>query len=133
MKITLIWNCKSVKYYQSGDLIPVCRWQGLMLWSEINSFLQYIYWANIYLLKITDGNTRWMCEVCWKLAIKTLEWYHWCRSGAFSDNFKNISHLAPVSFSVYIVDFEQVKFRLGSKSHRSKKPWYNSFVICKKC
>ena len=35
-------------------------------------------------------------------------------------------------FRVSIVDFEQVKSRLGSKSHHSKKRWYNSFVVRKK-
>ena len=29
--------------------------------------------ADIYLLKINNGNTRTTCEICSKLAIKTLE------------------------------------------------------------
>ena len=36
-----------------------------MLWSKINSDLQFIYWASIFLLKVIDVNTRW------KLTIKT--------------------------------------------------------------
>ena len=32
--------------------------QVLMLSSKINSALQFIYLANINLLKVTDGNTR---------------------------------------------------------------------------
>ena len=29
--------------------------------------------ANMYLLKVNNGNTGKMCEICWKLAIKTPE------------------------------------------------------------
>ena len=39
-------------------------WQSLMLWSKINSVLQFIYWASIYLLKVTGENTTWMYETC---------------------------------------------------------------------
>ena len=70
----------------------------------------------IYSIKLTDGNTRWMCKVCWKLTTKTPEQSQLCSS----------------VFSVSIVDFELVKSRLGIKSHHSKKPWYSSFVVRKK-
>ena len=29
--------------------------------------------AGIYLFKVNNGNTRKMCEICWKLKIKTLD------------------------------------------------------------
>ena len=35
-------------------------------------------------------------------------------------------------FSVSVFDFEQVKSRLNSKSQRSKRRWYSSFILCKK-
>ena len=42
-----------------------------------------------------------------------------------------MSHL-PLAFLVFIVDFEQVKIRLGSKKQRSRKPWHSSFIVPKK-
>ena len=35
-------------------------------------------------------------------------------------------------FSISVFNFEQVKSRLGSKSQRSKKRWYSSFILRKK-
>ena len=46
-----------------------------------------------YLFKANIGYTRAMCEVCWKLTIKTPEWRQWCRSGVFIANFEQISHI----------------------------------------
>ena len=46
---------------------------------------------------------------------------------------KMCNALAPSVFSVSIVDFEQVKSQLCSKSHRSKNMGDRSFVVCKKC
>ena len=43
----------------------------------------------------------------------------------------NTFYIMLCCFSVSIVDFEQVKSRLGSKRHHYKKPWYSSFVVCK--
>ena len=39
-----------------------------------------------------------MCEICWKLTIKTLERRHWHRSGVFIVNFEQISHIAALLF-----------------------------------
>ena len=63
-----------------------------MLWSKINSVLQFIYWASITYLKVADGNTRWMCEICWKLTVKTPHYCHWHCSCVLT--VKHISHLA---------------------------------------
>ena len=98
VKISFIWNCKSVKVTDSGGPIFVCRWASVNVLVKINSVLQFIYWASIYLLKVTDGNTRFHI-----LLIQT--------------HFTSCSSV----FSVFIVVFEQVKFRLGSKSHCCKK------------
>ena len=79
--------------------------QALILWFKINSILQlikFIYWASIYLLKVTDGNTRWKCEICLKLIIKTPDYCHWRHSGVLTVNFKHISYLALV-FLVFLL------------------------------
>ena len=49
--------------------------------------------AGIYLLKVTNRNTRTRCEICSKLTIKRPEWRHWHRSGVVIVNFERISHL----------------------------------------
>ena len=58
-----------------------------------------IYSANIYLLKVNNGNTRKRREICSNLTIKTLERRQWRRS------------------SVSIVNFEQ------EKDHRLLNSW----------
>ena len=98
VKVILIRNCSQWKMTNSGGLMLVCKWAGVNALVQINSVLQFIYWASIYLLKVTDGNTRFHI-----LLIQT--------------HFTSCSSV----FSVFIVVFEQVKFRLGSKSHRCKK------------
>ena len=75
------------------------------------------------MLKATDGNTRWMCEIYWKLKIKTPHQCFWHCSAVLNNNFKHILNLA-LLFLVFS--------RLGSKSYRFKKSWYSSFVVCKK-
>ena len=49
--------------------------------------------ANIYLLKFNNKNSRKMCEIFWKLTIKTTERRQWRCSGVFIVNFKHILHL----------------------------------------
>ena len=48
--------------------------------AAINSFLDNP--ASIYLFKVSNRNTRTMCEICSKLTIKTPEEYLWFRSAA---------------------------------------------------
>ena len=52
-----------------------------------------LYSANIYLLKVSNRNTRKRCEIWPKLTIKTSEWRHWRRSGVFIVRFEHISCL----------------------------------------
>ena len=49
--------------------------------------------ANIYLLKFNNKNSRKMCEIFWKLTIKTTQRRQWRCSGVFIVNFKHILHL----------------------------------------
>ena len=46
--------------------------------------------ANIYLFKINNRNKRKRWNICPKLAIKTPEKCHWCRSGVFTVKFEHI-------------------------------------------
>ena len=59
----------------------------------------------MYLLKVSNRNTRKRCEVCSKLIIKTPERRHRHRSGIFIVTFEPISHL----FSAFTFEFEQEK------------------------
>ena len=61
--------------------------------------------AGIYLLKVSNKNTRTRCETCSKLTIKTPERRQWRRSGVFIVNFEHKLHLVLVFF---IVNFKYV-------------------------
>ena len=52
--------------------------------------------VGIYLLKVSNRNTRTRCEMCSKLTIKTPEQRQWRPSGVFIINFEYVSHLALV-------------------------------------
>ena len=52
--------------------------------------------AGIYLLRVSNRNTRTRCEICSKLTIKTPEQCQWCYSGVFIVNYEDISHLVLV-------------------------------------
>ena len=78
--------------------------------------------AGNYMFKVNIRNTRASCEICSKLAIKTLERRQWRHSGVFIVNF-NSEHIFHLNlfllstlnifhtfFSVSYVDFEQVNF-----------------------
>ena len=57
--------------------------------------------AGIYLLKVSNRNTRKMCEICPKLSVKTPERR---RSGVFI--FINLKHISYIVLSVFIVNFK---------------------------
>ena len=100
VKTTSIRNSKSVKSWwkvtNSGGLMFVCGCASVnnLVQNKFYSVRQFMYWASIYLLKVTDGNTRWICETCWKLTLMTPEQCHLCRSAIFTVNLKHISRLA---------------------------------------
>ena len=52
-----------------------------------------VYPACIYLLKVSNKNTRTRSEICSKLTIKAQERRQWHRSGVFNFNFEHISQL----------------------------------------
>ena len=57
--------------------------------------------AGIYLLKVSNINTRAMCEKCSKLSVKTPERR---RSSVFI--FVNLKHISYIVLSVFIVNFK---------------------------
>ena len=60
--------------------------------------------ANIYLLKVSNMNTRKRCEIYSNLTIKSPERRQWRRSGAF---IVKLEHILFYTFSsVSVVDFE---------------------------
>ena len=75
---------------QETSSISGCGDYLLKSWSE------KVVPTGIYFFKVNNGNTRTMCEICWKLTIKITEWRHWRRSGVFIGNFDHISHIVQV-------------------------------------
>ena len=65
-------------------------WLSLWYWSSMS------YVSCIYLLKVSNRNTRKKCEICSKLTIKTPEWRQWRPSGVFIIKFEHTSHLVLV-------------------------------------
>ena len=54
---------------------------------------KFSYWANIYLFKVINKNSRKWCEIWSKLTIKTPNRYLWCCSSVFAAKFEQISPL----------------------------------------
>ena len=52
--------------------------------------------VGIYLLKVNNGNTTTMCDICSKLTINAPIRRYWYRSGVFTVNFEHTSHLVLV-------------------------------------
>ena len=52
--------------------------------------------ANNYLLKVYNGNTKTIYEICSVLIIKTLQQRQWYRSGVFIVKFEHISQIVVV-------------------------------------
>ena len=46
-----------------------------------------------YLLKVINGNSETLCEICLKLTIKTLVRRHWCCADIFIAIFEQILHI----------------------------------------
>ena len=82
VKVTLIQNCKSMTVVKFRWTNALCRPAGVNVLVQ-NTFRSTICLLSLHLLalKVTDGNTRWMCEICWKLTLKTSDCCHWRRSG----------------------------------------------------
>ena len=84
----LFYYCKN--YWEEWHFDFEFNWLSCLLYNFCsNSNL----WANIYLSKVNNRNTRKRCEILSKLTIKTQNWRQWYRSGAFIINFEHISHL----------------------------------------
>ena len=55
--------------------------------------------VDIYLLKVKNGNTTTMCEICSELTIKTPKSRQWRRSSVFNVSIKQILHIVLVFIS----------------------------------
>ena len=77
---TIVWRKLSTSLY---DYEPPKIWNRLK--HQFEQFFIFMDPTSIYLFKVSNGNTRTMCEICSKLTIKT-----------------------PERVTVSIVDFEQV-------------------------
>ena len=68
---------------------PFSFWHRIHELSQINKRQRAPFSTEIiHLFKVSTGNTRAMCEILSKLAIKTPEWFQWRRSCVFIVNFE---------------------------------------------
>ena len=82
------------KYQKQALIVGSNREDGLMV---LPTALRKSWISNdIYLLKVSNRNTRTKCEICSRLTIKTPERLCWRPSAVFIANFENISHLVLV-------------------------------------
>ena len=65
----------------------------ISLKTHLSYVLMYRNQDNIYLFKVSYGNSRKRCEICSELVIKTPERRYWRRSGVF---IEHISQLFPL-------------------------------------
>ena len=85
--------------------------------------------SGICLLKVNDGITRTVFEICSKLRIKTLERPRWCRSGVFIVNFEQISHIVlMLSLLTFLYKF-QLGYRLCIYIEVNESRYTALFVI----
>ena len=108
MKGTWTWWCSNEEFWHKAlrrrafrsdaATFEQKKWIFFMpiptIWFKVKKnrleYRPYLYSANIYLFKVSKGNTRKRCEICLKLTTKTLQQR---RSVVFLVNFKHISHL----------------------------------------
>ena len=77
--------------------------------------------VSIYMFKVNNKNTKTRCEIFSKLTVRTLERYHWRRSGVFIVNFEHISHLVLVfPLLTLIKEIRSVERRVRVKKFNSK-------------
>ena len=101
-------------------------------WVQLNEFICFrrVLWLDfendkvmfpggIYLFKFNNGNTRRMCEICSKLAIKTPE--RWHRSCVFIINLEQISSVVLVFPSRFAVEAILVLLNAGKLRLASQK------------
>ena len=92
----------------------------MVLWSWAS-----VYSAGIYLLKVSNRNTRTRCEICSKLKIKTPERRQWLRSGVFCVNFEHISYLVQAQLRFW-TKMKSEKQETISSSSLGEVPLHNT-------
>ena len=79
-----------VSFFLSLSFFPFLSTRnGLII--HLNHKISQTFPAKIYLFKVSSRSTRKRCEICSKLAIKTLERHHWRCTCVFIVNFEHIS------------------------------------------
>ena len=89
-----------------------------VLWLDFEND-KVMFPGGIYLFKFNNGNTRRMCEICSKLAIKTPE--RWHRSCVFIINLEQISSVVLVFPSRFAVEAILVLLNAGKLRLASQK------------
>ena len=108
----------------------VCWWKPFE-WSRMRLFQIFpetsrIVPSNIHLIKVNNGNTRIMYQICSQLTLKKLGWRYWPRSVFFIVvSFEHILHTSGIS----IVDFEEVNIHLFKVNNGDTRIMYQ---ICSK-
>ena len=74
---------------EANGLLPEDK---LTMFCEVWFFCQ-AFRAGIYLFKVSNANTKIMCEICSKLAIETSDQRHWRRFGVVIVNFEHVWHI----------------------------------------
>ena len=73
---------------------------SLVLYSDFQwfhmFFIPYNCFPAINIFKVSNGNTRTMCEICSKLTGKTPERHQWCRFGGYIIDLEQFSDLVLV-------------------------------------
>ena len=91
-------STKRFSVYSDKEYLQAIIVNPVSLHPVIQNLLQrcrsFYYPADIYLLKVNNGNTRTRCEICPKLTVKTPE--HSGCPGTFIVSFEHISHLVLV-------------------------------------
>ena len=78
-----------VKFFRTPVAPKVFSQQLFFLLNSFNS-------AHIFLLQVSNRNTRKKCEICSELTVNTAERRYWRCFGAFIVKFGHISHVFPV-------------------------------------
>ena len=120
----------SEKVINSGRLMLVCRWVGVNAPAQ-NKFRPTIDLLNQHLLAESHHQWNQQLNVLNLLKVNNKDTRLMSLTSFWSPNYYLQTHFPSCSsiFSASIFNFEQVKFLLGSRSHRSKKPRYLLLLV----
>ena len=91
--VKLLCWVKTLVFFLFFFACPFFAWHFLFLSFTKEVGKQVTIPAGIYLLKVSNRNTKTRCEICSKLIRKTSEQCQWSCSCVFIINYDHISHL----------------------------------------